>query len=185
MALVLPRFDRNMVLIDENGRPTYAFHLWWQQFAEAIETNINSIEAALVAAGIALDAADAAQAAADAAASAASDAQTAADAAQDAVDAIVVPPTGSRTVSTNTVLTADDANVLVDATAGPITISLFSAGAAVNSNLTVTKIDGSANPVNVVPTGADTLNGGPGPAAITTANAARSFVADGVSAWYG
>lgn len=67
MALKLPRLPTNQQLVDERGYPTTVFVLWWQEFADQIETSINGIALALEAAGIALDAADVALAAADAA----------------------------------------------------------------------------------------------------------------------
>lgn len=115
---------------------------------------------------------------------AADSAQAAADAAQDAVDAIEVPPNGIQDVSSNTVLTPSDVLALVDASGGAVTISLSNAsGYAVP--VVITKVDGTGNAVNVVPTGGDTLNGGAGPVAITTPQAPRTFVADQVSQWLG
>ncbi len=77
--LRLPRLPTNQQLIDSNGFPTTVFVLWWAEFANAIELNVNDINIALEAAGIALDAAEAADAAAAAADAAASAAQGAAN----------------------------------------------------------------------------------------------------------
>lgn len=72
MALKIPRLDRSIAIVDKNGRPTFAFHQWWDAAAKSIEKAINGIQSALDAAGIAL-------AAADVALGAAADAQNAAD----------------------------------------------------------------------------------------------------------
>lgn len=71
MALRIPRFDRNVSVADKDGKPTLAFHQWWNSAAKAIETSINGIQDALNAAGIAQAAADNANAAAVAAQNAA------------------------------------------------------------------------------------------------------------------
>lgn len=82
MPLILPHLDRSISIVDENQKPSPAFHSWWQQVVTAIKNAFNrleelvlDIEAAIVAAGIAIDAAADAQASADAA-------QAAADAAE-------------------------------------------------------------------------------------------------------
>jgi hypothetical protein len=111
-------------------------------------------------------------------------AQAAADAAQDDIDAISVPPTGSRVITTSGSLSPTDYAVLVDATAGVVTITLHSASTAENTVL-VTKIDGTGNAVNVAPGGGDTLNGAGVAVAISTPNQSRSFASDSLSAWYG
>lgn len=80
MIFKLPRFDRSIPIVKKDGTPTLPFHGWWQQILKKIESAINGIQDALIAAGIAIEAAEDAQTAADAA-------QTAADAAQAAADA--------------------------------------------------------------------------------------------------
>lgn len=95
-----------------------------------------------------------------------------------------LPATGSRTLTTNTTLTASDSTVLVDATAGVVTITLPMASTVRNA-IVVQKIDASANAVNVVPQGSNTLNGGAGPVALPTQYASESFASNGVSAWFG
>lgn len=65
MALKLPRFLRTLSIVEEKGTPTTAFHQWWETILRQIELSINSIQAALDAAGIATAAATAAQTAAD------------------------------------------------------------------------------------------------------------------------
>jgi hypothetical protein len=49
--------------------------------------------------------------------------------------------------------------VLVDATAGPITVTMPLASSRLGNDITVQKIDGSANSVTVTRTGADTIGG--------------------------
>lgn len=79
MGLKLPLLPA-APLFDQNGVPTSTMQQYWQQFAEAIQDNINSILAAQ-------EAAAAAQTAADNANTAATNAQTAADTAQAAATA--------------------------------------------------------------------------------------------------
>lgn len=95
-----------------------------------------------------------------------------------------LPATTSRTVSGNTTLTASDSTVLVDATAGVVTITLPLAS-TVNNAIVVQKIDATANAVNVVPQGSNTLNGGAGPVALPAQYDSESFASNGVSAWFG
>ena len=68
----LPRLQQSIPLVDQNGQPSMAFHVWWDKFAKAIESanadlqnQINAINAAQAAADAAQAAADAAQATAD------------------------------------------------------------------------------------------------------------------------
>lgn len=74
MALKLPRFLRNLSIVDEKGTPTVAFHQWWESVLKQIENSVNAIQDALQAAGIAQAAAEAAQDAADIATGAANNA---------------------------------------------------------------------------------------------------------------
>lgn len=67
MALKLPRFLRTLAIVDDKGAPTVAFHQWWESVLKQIENSVNSIQAALEAAGIAQAAAEAAQNAANSA----------------------------------------------------------------------------------------------------------------------
>lgn len=148
----LPRLQRDTVITAKGDLPSPTLMRYLQRLIEAIESEFGAIEAAAAAQA----AAEAADEAAALAAAAAGDAQTAADAAQTtaeaaqaAVDAIVVPPTGSRTVSTNDSIFSDDYAILADASGGAITLSLYAAAAAINSSVVVTKTDGTANAVNV------------------------------------
>lgn len=184
MPVNLPEFDKSVPLTEENRTATYTFHVWWKTVVRNIQAAFTAIEEALDAAGIALDAAEAAQEAADDAQTAANDAQAAADAVQDQVDNLSIPPTGSRTVTTNDNINQDDATILVDATGGAVTLSLYPAGAFL-SPVIVKKIDASANVVNVSPTGSDTLNGSGSSVTLTTQYETKTFAADGVSAWFG
>lgn len=78
--IALPRLPANQQIVGANGNPTIVFSLWWQQIAGQIETSINGVNAALVAAGLA-------QSDATAAGESAATAQTMADTAQDAAAA--------------------------------------------------------------------------------------------------
>jgi len=58
--LSLPRFQANAPLVDENGCPSQAFHIWWNTFASNLEkafndlsTNVADIAAAQAAAAVA------------------------------------------------------------------------------------------------------------------------------------
>lgn len=64
MALNLPRLQRLVKIANEEGLPTYEFHLWFQQVAENLESAFNDLESAVLDIQAAQDAADAAQAAA-------------------------------------------------------------------------------------------------------------------------
>jgi hypothetical protein len=191
MAFRLPRWQRSIAIVDpKTGYPTVEGQRWQQSFAEKIETQETSQDDLIaqlqaVQADILAAQADiiAAQADADAAAIAAAAAQAAADAAQATADAIVVPPSGSRTVSADTTLVSDDFSVLVDATAGPVTITLFAAAVAMNT-LSVQKIDASANAVSVVPGGADDLNGGGAAIVLAAQYDKLNLTSDGITDWF-
>lgn len=43
MPLFLPRFRREITLVDKNGRPTSAFHQWWDRMAKNIEESFNDL----------------------------------------------------------------------------------------------------------------------------------------------
>lgn len=74
MVLKIPRLQTSTSIVDKNGNPTITFTRFWDQVASLIEANVNGIQDALTAAGIA-------QAAAVSAASDAAAAQASADAA--------------------------------------------------------------------------------------------------------
>lgn len=164
MAFQLPRLLRANPLVDGKGLPTVSFQTWWQSVVKSIEDTILSIQdavAAIQAAQAAADLANAAavtaQAAAVTAQAAADTAQTTAEAAQAAVDAIELPPSGVRTVTANTNVAFDDGTILVDATAGAVTVTLRFA--AVGDTVLIKKIDASANVVTVAAQGGETING--------------------------
>ena len=46
MSDSLPRLQANSPLVDENGCPTSSFHIWWDQFAAAIEAQIGALTTA-------------------------------------------------------------------------------------------------------------------------------------------
>jgi hypothetical protein len=175
-------------IVDSQGRPNRAFAEWLRKTVEAQVADILAVQAAADAAQAAADtaqaAADTAQAVADTATTAAETAQAAADAAQTAVDSLIIPPTGTLNVSASAALTADDVTVLANATGGAITLTLPAASSSITP-ISITKVDGSANAVNVVPGGGDQLNGGAGPVSLTLSLENKSFVSDQASEWYG
>lgn len=180
MPLNLPPLIRKLPIVDANGIPTQQFATFWDTFARAISAGVDAIAAANAAIVVAETAAATAQAAADTAATAADTAQATAEAAQAAVDAIVVPPTGTRTVTANTNVAFDDGTILVDATAGPVTVTLRLA--AVGDTVLIKKIDASANVVTVAAQGGETINGGAN-IALPVQYAAADCLTDGFE-WY-
>lgn len=64
-----------------------------------------------------------------------------------------------RTVTAGYAATEGDMVLRVDATAGPVTITLPSAGAVKGLTFVVKKVDGSANAVTVDPAGSETVDG--------------------------
>jgi hypothetical protein len=183
MAFKLPKFDRTLALVTSAFTPTTMFHQWWDSVVRSLEQAIISLQAtdvaveeALEAAGIALDAAEDAQAAADTA-------QAAADAAQTAVDAIVLPPTGARTVTTSQTLLDSDYQIVADATAGTFTLELPPA-ATMSTPILVIKVDASVNAVDIEPGAGDTLNGAGVAVSLTTQGGQRTFSSDGTTDWW-
>lgn len=81
MAIKLPLFQSNAVLVDGKGKPSLLFHRWWQEVVKRVEDSFNSLEDIVLDIQAAQDAADTATAAAAAAQGAADDAQAAADSA--------------------------------------------------------------------------------------------------------
>lgn len=132
MAVKLPRLERAIIIVDGQGRPTTAFHSWWQAIVKALESALTGLEASIVAIEAALDAADIALAAADSA-------QTAADAlnsSQELLNSSLNPAvvlsadsTGSITISAHT-RTYGGSGGSVSVNGGAI--SGFSAGDYVN-----------------------------------------------------
>jgi hypothetical protein len=161
--------------------------VFWDRACTDIELQEGAQDAA-IAAQAAADAAQAAVEVVEAAvvtvAADAAAAQASADAAQAAVDAIVVPPFGSRVVSSNTVLTQDDYAILADASGGAITLTLPSADLALG-NIIVTKTDATANAVDIEPDAGENLNGAGTPISIITQGGQRTFVAEAPADWYG
>jgi hypothetical protein len=62
LALRLPRFNHAVPLTNEDGTPQFAFHVWNDQFASAIESAVTDLSSAITAIAAAQAAADAAQA---------------------------------------------------------------------------------------------------------------------------
>lgn len=163
----LPRLPRTVPIVETSRVPSMQFQQWWQSVVEKLEAQegsqddlIQALADAVAAIQAAQTAADAATVAAETAQATAEAAQAAADAAQATADAIVVPPSGSRTVTANSNFLVTDSTLLVDATAGPVTITLPSAG-AYGTEATIKKIDASANAVTIAVQPGDTINGGP------------------------
>lgn len=120
MALHLPRLPTNQRIAESNGIATMFLSLLWEKFAAAIEKNVNSIQAALDAAGIATAQAAVAVAAAEAAQVAAADAQASGDAAGgDATAAAAAAAAAAKEASivnsgtTGLTMTATDAGTSV------------------------------------------------------------------------
>jgi hypothetical protein len=180
MAFRLPRLPEADEIVTDKRRPTFKLQRWWQSVVTKLETQEGTQDALLAQIVAAQAAADAAQASADTAIADAAAAQAAADAALAAVDAI----SGSVTVSVDTALDGSVSNIFVDASGGVRTITLPAAVVGLAS-INITKIDATANAVNVIPQGGDTLNGGAGPVSSTTQNEIKTFVSDGVDQWFG
>jgi len=61
MSLSLPRFQANAPLVDDNGNPSQAFHIWWNTFASSLEKAFNDLSDNVAAIAAAQAAANAAQ----------------------------------------------------------------------------------------------------------------------------
>lgn len=96
-------------------------------------------------------------------------------------DTIAVP-LPVRTVTVSLTIAPTDRVILVDATAGPVTVTLLSATAFGKAELFVKKIDSSANAVTVAVAGADTIDGA-ATATLTSQYASTDIISDGVSKW--
>jgi hypothetical protein len=49
MTIALPRFQQLIALVDANGYPTPAFHIWWDKFAKTLEDALNDQASQLAA----------------------------------------------------------------------------------------------------------------------------------------
>lgn len=65
MPLKLPRFERTVPLVNDQGKPTETFHIWWQSVVDNLETAFNNLESAVLDIAAAQAAAEAAQAEAE------------------------------------------------------------------------------------------------------------------------
>lgn len=171
MPLNLPPLIRQLPIVDAKGYPTQQFAIFWDTFARSISAGVDAVAAAQAAATAANDAAVTAQAAADTA-------TATAEAAQAAVASI---PTGAASITANYDVTTGDANVLVDATAGPVTVRLLPL-IANPPPVTIRKTDASANAVTVAARVGDTINGGPN-ISLATQYESASCVNDGTE-WF-
>lgn len=81
MAIKLPPFQKSVPLV-EGDKPSFAFHVWWNQVVKTLETAVGQVQESVIAIEAALAAAQVAQAAAVAA-------QASAVAAQEAADGII------------------------------------------------------------------------------------------------
>lgn len=129
MAFRLPRLLDSIPLVEPKGTPTLSFQQWWNSVLKQIETSIDRIELALAAAGIALDSVG------------------------------TLPAFSVRTVTVNTGLTSSDYLVLVDATAGAVTVGLPPAPTKEGAAVVIKKIDSSTNSVTVEGNVSDTIDG--------------------------
>lgn len=168
--------------VDEQGNLDPVARLALQAILDQIVDAVNGVVEAQAAAAAAQTAADAADAAAAAAQTAADSAQTAAEDAQAAVDAIVVPPSGTRTVTVSDNITDADATILADATAGAIILSLPPA-ATISTTIRVQKVDASANTVTIDADGTDAINGNP-TLGLTVQYEDANLNSDGIADWY-
>jgi hypothetical protein len=184
VAFTLPRIPRGLKIANPDGTAAEAFMVFWDRVcttSEAQEGTQDDLIAAIQTAQ-----ADILTAQADITAAEADIVAVQADivAVQADVAAIEVPPTGSRTVTTTQALSASDYAILADASAGGITLTLPLAATAENS-IVVTKIDATANPVNIASGGSDQINDSGLPVAIIVQYASRTFNSDGTADWYG
>ena len=88
----------------------------------------------------------------------------------------------TRTVTASGAVLGDDALILVDASAGAVTLTLPAAAAAANRRLVVKKIDASGNAVTLDPNGAETIDGAASQA-ITGQYDALAIACDGTAWW--
>lgn len=92
-----------------------------------------------------------------------------------------------QTVTINTTLNSTYSTVLVDCTAGDVTITLPTAAASYSNgyglSYIIVRLDGSANAINIVRSGSDTINGAT-TVAITPQYGTRTFQSAGGTAWY-
>lgn len=88
----------------------------------------------------------------------------------------------TRTVTASGAVLGDDALILVDASAGPITLSLPAVASSANRRLTVKKIDASGNAVTLDPNGAETIDGA-ATQTITGQYDALAIACDGTAWW--
>ncbi len=170
MPLILPRFERTVVLTDKEGRPNIVFHRWWQEVARNLESAFNQLETVVLDIQAAQEAAEVAQAAAEVA-------QAAAEAAQSAI-----PPTGSRTITATDTISDSDYTILVDASGGSVTVHLPNAS-TVTHQFVIQKIDATVNPVLINPFGTQNINGA-ATLGLTTQYEGTTITSDGASEWY-
>ena len=131
MSTKLPRFLRNMPLVESNGTPTLTYHQWWDTTLKQIEAALKDIELALLAVGVALDGGGR------------------------------LPPMNVRTVTASEALSSVDTLVLADATAGDILISLPPAASEKGREIIVKKISDPPHSVTLDPNGSEEIDGNP------------------------
>jgi len=95
---------------------------------------------------------------------------------------LIIPGNNIRTVTANTTALLTDGMILVDATTGPITVSLPAASEAFEQEFTVKKIDATLSSMILDPDGSETIDGN---TTITTTTQYTSFTikSDGVTWW--
>lgn len=52
MPLEIPKLQQNVPITEDNGRPSFAFHTWWDSVARAVQTSFNNLFDNLVALGL-------------------------------------------------------------------------------------------------------------------------------------
>lgn len=87
-----------------------------------------------------------------------------------------------RTVTGNTTVQAADDVILVDATAGNLTVTL-SLGSSRSMDVTIKKIDATNNGVTVIPTSPDTIDGKAN-YMLTTATMPSVTLTPSANGWY-
>lgn len=92
-------------------------------------------------------------------------------------------PLTIRTVTANTTVTATDQIILVDATAGAVTVTLDAATAFGKKEIFIKKIDSSANAATITAAGTDTIDGAAS-ISLATQYASADLVSDGTSKWW-
>lgn len=87
-----------------------------------------------------------------------------------------------QSITSDTTLDGSKGTVLVDATAGSLTTTLFSAGQKVGAEVRLRRMDASGNTVTIAAAASQTVDGAAS-VTLTTANPGRVLVAVSATAW--